>query len=332
MCRKIVTQQNFYKSFIYHCKIQNMNREHFNSYYFLTATLGVLFHFVISALFYFILEKILIHFNYANAFYLKIIKIIILYFSPVIISLYGLYEGLVTHVKKVKVIIPEVSKNIKICHLSDIHTGAIYKRKFVQKIVNKIKNMKPDFVVITGDLFDGTCKVGMDWLSPFDQLDVPIFYVTGNHEHYYGCTNALKLIEKTKIKHVLRNEPITFENLIIYGHDFQGNEDVDCTDFFDFCKRIPRKENFVNVVLQHIPSISCEFLGKTNVDLVLSGHTHGGPIFPINIFIHMSNSCSKGLYEKNGHYVYVSNGVGTCLTPMRVTAKSVIAEINIDKI
>lgn len=308
-----------------------MNREYFTSYYFLTATLGVLFHFLIFIILYFLLKETLIFFDFTNPFFLRILKIVMVYALPISMSVYGLYQGLVTHVRKVKVVIPDVSKKIKICHLSDIHLGAVYKKKFVQKIVKKIQKMKPDFVVITGDLVDGTCKVGVNWLTPFDQLDIPIFYVTGNHEGYYGTNNAIKLIDKTNIKHVLRNEPIVYENLIIYGHDFLENEDKDSIDFFDFCKRIPRKENFVNVVLQHIPSISCEFLMKTNIDLVLSGHTHGGPIFPINIFIHMSNSCTSGLYERDGHYIYVSNGVGTCLTPMRVTAKSVIAEINICK-
>ena len=306
-----------------------MKRNFFNSYYFITATLGVLYNFLIFAIIYFFSKKILIHYQITNPIYLKIFKAIVVYIIPSVISFYGLYQGLITHVRKVKVVIPNVSRNIKICHLSDVHIGSVYKKKFIKGIVKKVKNMKPDFVVITGDLFDGTCKVDIDWLSPFDDLDVPIYYITGNHEQYYGTANALKVVEKTKIHHVLRDEPITFENLMIYGHDFQENEDVDNIDFFDFCKRIPRKEGFVNIVLQHIPSISCEFLIKTNIDLVLSGHTHGGPIFPINIFIHLSNSCSKGLYEKNGHYVYVSNGVGTCLTPMRVTAKSVIAEIDV---
>lgn len=306
-----------------------MKKLFFNSYYFLTAALGVLFHFFIFALIYFFGKKILIHYQIVNPLLLKIFQIVVVYIIPSVVSFYGLYQGLVTHVRKVKIVIPNVSRDIKICHLSDIHIGAVYKKNFVKRIVKKVKNMKPDFIVITGDLFDGTCRVDIDWLSPFDDLDIPIYYITGNHEQYYGTDNALRVVGKTKIQHVLRDEPIIFENLIIYGHDFQKNEDVDSIDFFDFCKRIPRKDGFINVVLQHIPSISCEFLVKTNIDLVLSGHTHGGPIFPINIFIHMSSSCSKGLYEKDGHYVYVSNGVGTCITPMRVTAKSVIAEVNI---
>ena len=312
-------------------KIRKKMNKYVCSHYFLSIAIGVIINFFTCLLIFVLLKNIFFDHSWFTLTRVKLLKLMIVYIVPILLSIYGLIEGSHIYKKKVRIKIPQVNREIRICHLSDIHLGALYRKKFLKKIIRKVKKMNPDLVVITGDLFDGTKEIGLDWLILFNQLEMPIYYVTGNHEMYYGEANALKLVKQTKIHHIQRNEPVIFENLIIYGHNFKENEEVDSIDFFDFCKRIPRKENFVNIVLQHIPSISPDFLVKTNINLVLCGHTHGGPIFPVNLFIHMANSCSKGLYEKQGHYVYVSNGVGTCVTPMRITARSNIDEIIISK-
>ena len=101
---------------------------------------------------------------------------------PFIMSIYGLYNANNIIIDRVTIHNPKLKGQKKtICHLSDLHLGAIYQREFVQKIVRIIKEIKPDIVVITGDMSDGSLRVKSNWLTPFDTLTIPILYITGNH-------------------------------------------------------------------------------------------------------------------------------------------------------
>ena len=93
---------------------------------------------------------------------------------------------------------------IKIAHLTDLHLGANYQHAFVIRIVNKIrKEIHPDIVVITGDLADGSLRVQTEWLQLFNYLNVPILYITGNHEKIHGKDPLLAVIkENTKIHYI----------------------------------------------------------------------------------------------------------------------------------
>ena len=255
----------------------------------------------------------------------SISSFLVLYF-PIIISVYGLINARIIRIEK------EVSikskkynnkKGIKICHLTDLHLGTIYKRKFVQKIVNIIKNeIKPDIIVITGDLFDISESPNSDSIVPFNEIDIPILYVTGNHEIMRGRDEVFETLKKSKIRNIgNESEPYIFKNINFIG--------IDYIEKFEKIKDIIYDKNMFNVVLNHVPLLPKE-LSQYDIDLYLCGHTHGGQTFPFNLLTLFNAKCYEGLYEYLNRYVYVSSGLGTALIPMRIGSKSVISVIKIE--
>ena len=247
-------------------------------------------------------------------------------YLPIIISIYGAINARMIKIEKEVIIKSSKYKNnngIKICHLTDLHLGAIYQRNFVQKIINIIKNnIKPDIVVITGDLFDSSYAPLIENIEPFDELNIPILYITGNHEIMIGKKDVLNVLNKTKIKNIgIDLDPYIFKDINFIGLDFETK--------IEKLKEIKYDKNMFNVVLNHVP-ISPKELSLYDVDLFLCGHTHGGQTFPFNVLTLLYAKCYVGLYEFLNRYVYVSSGLGTALIPMRIGSKSAISVIKVE--
>ena len=290
---------------------------YFPVYYIASICLGYLFNSLLFCLIYRLFSFII----YINS---NVSSFITLYF-PIIISIYGVINARTIRVEKELIIRTNKCKNnsgIKICHLTDLHLGAIYQRKFVQKVINIIKNnIKPDIVAITGDLFDNSYSPMVEYIEPFNELNIPILYITGNHELMIGKADVLNVVNRTKIKNIGNElDPYTFKDINFIGLDFE--------DKIEKLKEIKNDKNMFNIVLNHVP-ISPRDLPQYDVDLFLCGHTHGGQTFPFNILTLLNAKCYVGLYEYLNRYVYVSSGLGTALIPMRIGSKSVISIINI---
>lgn len=255
--------------------------------------------------------------SYIIEFFLTII-------FPLLLTIYGINNANNTIIQNITVHYPKLKGTKKtICHLSDLHLGAVYQRKFVEKIVRKIKELKPDIVVITGDMSDGSLKVKSSWLEPFDTLSIPILYITGNHEQIHGKEKMLQAVTETSIKYI-GNDIYKFDNITFIGIDFE----------YDLKKRLieitPKNNDNPNILLCHVPKLKPRDLEQYNIFLFLAGHTHGGQIFPFHPFVIFANACFNGLYEENGHYVYVSPGVGSWGPPMRIGSHSTICMITIE--
>jgi predicted MPP superfamily phosphohydrolase len=238
--------------------------------------------------------------------------------------LYGLIHSQNLYIKEDNLVFTKYNKHKKICHLSDIHLGGTYRKWFVEKLVNKVISINPDIVVITGDLFDGSDKVKLDWLLPFNQLTIPILYVTGNHENLYGVDKALSLVNKTNIKHI-GEKSVNIDGCVFHGFDFKKNRKL-----LPILQGYKNNDNEINIVLNHIPEISIQDFCQTNYDIMLCGHTHGGQIFPIHILSYIFNACFMGLYSMNNKHIYVSTGTSTATIPMRILSDSMIEVININ--
>ena len=253
----------------------------------------------------------------------KISGIIIVIIIPGILTIYGLLVPFFITIDRITL----KNKNFKggkttICQISDVHLGAIYQRDFTQKIVNKVNELNPDIVVITGDLSDGSYPVQPKWLEPFNQIKQPILYITGNHEQIHGKEKMLKAISTTKIIH-LKNI-YEFNGINFIGIDYEDDLRTKLNILSD------RNPDNINVCLVHVPSMKAEELKNYDIFLMLAGHTHGGQIFPLHIPTLFSNACFWGLYENQGRFVYVSTGVGTANVPMRTFCKSQISLITIE--
>ena len=255
----------------------------------------------------------------------KAVGIPILYGLPGIICIYGIINALITKVIRITLKFPGYKDKTTILHLTDIHLGAIHQKHSIERIVKETEELNPDIVVITGDMADGSLKVKTEWLQPFDKLNIPILYVTGNHEEMNPTKDMLKAVNSTKIKHIGYHGRVKIRGINFIGEDFGFNLKDNLDD-------IKQEEGVPNVLLSHIPTMKPEEIAKYNIFLFLAGHTHGGQLFPLHIFVYCANACFSGLYSDsdNKHHVFVSEGVNNALPPMRVGCSRVFGMITIE--
>ena len=249
----------------------------------------------------------------------------ILYGVPTLICIYGIINALITKIIRIILKFPGYKGKTTILHLTDIHLGAIYQKSSIKKIVKETKEINPDIVVITGDMADGSIPVKSEWLSPFDELNMPILYITGNHEEMNPKPQMIYEVKKTKIKYIGNHGRYRFKNINFIGEDY-GYDLKECL------KDIVQENGVPNVLLSHIPNMKPQDLAKYNIFLFLAGHTHGGQLFPLHIHPYLTNECFSGLYsdKENEHHVFVSDGVNNALTPMRVGCSRIFGLITIE--
>ncbi len=231
--------------------------------------------------------------------------------------------------------ISKSAKNkIKIIQISDLHFDQL--RYFHKSIAKKINSIKPDLLFITGDSLNKTEKI--EPLNEFLELidkSIQKYAIIGNWE-YWGNVNLteLKSIYSKNNCELLINEnrTISIKNreLSIIGIDdlVGGNA--------DFGKAIENlRETETNIVLLHCPEyrdIITKQKGKLNIDLVLSGHTHGGQITFLG-FVPFKPQGSgrylKGWYNESEPKMYISKGIGTSTLPIRFGARAEMVEMEI---
>ena len=256
-----------------------------------------------------------------------LLNILILYITPLIICYYGVYNANFTRVENIVLKYPGFKNKLKILHLSDIHLGAIHQEKSIKRIVEETQKLEPDIVVITGDMADGSLKVKPKWLTPFDNLSIPILYVTGNHEELNPKFDMIEAVKTTKIKYIGKHGTFKYKGVNFIGEDFGYGFDLRKT-----LLNVKQEEGVPNVLLSHIPILKPDELEKYNIFLFLAGHTHGGQLFPLHIIAYIANACFSGLYsdKMKKHFIYVSEGVNNALVPMRVGSKRIFPVITIE--
>ncbi|WPD21670.1 MAG: metallophosphoesterase [Candidatus Electrothrix scaldis] len=224
---------------------------------------------------------------------------------------------------------PPGLKGFSLVQISDIHIGAMSMRAELEEIVAIVNELQPDLVAITGDLMDGTVEELAGELSPLAKLKAPhgVFFVTGNHEYYSGVEKWLPEIERLGIT-VLNNSRIEIRQ----GSDafvLAGVTDDQAGKFGkehapDFNKALGGiSKTSAVVLLAHQPR-AVEEASQYGVDLVLSGHMHGGQIWPFMYLAPIQQPYLKGFYQHNKTLLYVSQGTGYWGPPMRLgTSKEI---------
>lgn len=258
-------------------------------YYLLFLSMGLFLNMYLTCFGYFIIQWF-ISLN-------KWLCLIVYCFPGIIMTIYGIYKERSIVIDRVLLEYSGLRDNkITIAHLSDLHLGALYQRAFILKIVTIVEKENPDVVVLTGDIVDGNIKLTLEMIEPFNQLKIPIYYITGNHEQFGDLTYVLELIESTNIRH-LSNTSIVFNNQIkIIGIDYNRNKSHARNTVAQIGQAI-HNNNLPNVVLNHLPLFSPKTLHENNVFLLLAGHTHGGQLFPFHIEQYLLYPCFCGLYS-----------------------------------
>ena len=210
-------------------------------------------------------------------------------------------NGRLVFFKNIKIFSSKISNNYNFIFISDIHLGSNVENH-LKNILKKISKIKYDFLLIGGDLIDSS-NFDIKKLSIFKSIEKPIFFVSGNHEYYLlNYNQKFKEFNNFGIK-ILKNESVLFKELNIIGIDDRQSN----TDKYKKSYNLTSKLKF-NLLLVHKPSIWNNI--KDNIDLMISGHTHNGQIFPFNFFVKLQFRYTYGLYKNFNSNLYVSSGSG----------------------
>lgn len=253
-----------------------------------------------------------------------------------IISGLGFYESMSPDVKEVEesfTNLPRPFDGTTIMQISDLHISALIKREYVQNVVDKVNREQADFVAITGDLVDGrVSKLKHDAMPLKDlQAKYGVFYVTGNHEYYWGAEEWTDYLENELQIKVLHNEHVAFERdgqrLILAGvHDYiMGKRAGHQYKSDPFKAREGTSQKDFKLLLAHQPK-SCFKAQEAGFDYMICGHTHGGQYLPVGLLVYLFQPYVKGLYNHKGMKLYVSTGSGYWGPPNRFGIKNEIAK------
>ena len=250
----------------------------------------------------------------------------------VLASIYGIINARWIRVKRIKVRLanlPQSWRGRVAALVSDVHLGHVNGSGFIRRIVALLGRLQPDVVFITGDLYDGT-NVNPDALAaPWKELSPPFgsYFVTGNHEEFSDPAKYLDAIKRSGIR-VLDNEKVTVDNLEIVGVDYADLARPD--RFRSILKHAGLDRSRASILLAHAPH-RLEIAEKEGISLQLSGHTHGGQIFPFTWFVRrVFGQYAYGLRRFGELIVYTASGAGTWGPPMRVGARPEVALIKFE--
>ncbi|MBT3231878.1 MAG: metallophosphoesterase [Calditrichaeota bacterium] len=226
---------------------------------------------------------------------------------------------------------PEGREEYSIVAFSDVHLSRINRERMLDMVIRTANWTGADACFIIGDVISAKPEL-MDWIvEPLSQLDFSdgVYFATGNHEFYQGVGLASELLRKAGIT-VLRDSSIVVEG----AFNLIGLDDLTGTTQL----RLPKTPivrlmsgndpSLPTILLHHTPD-RIEEAADAGVDLMLSGHTHGGQIWPANYLMRIRYGVKQGLSKFGEMYFYLTNGVGTFGPPVRIGAKPEIVNLTL---
>lgn len=232
--------------------------------------------------------------------------------------------------------LPASLNGLRVVQLTDMHVGLTIGREFVEDVVRKVNALEPDIVAITGDLIDGTVEDLGDAIAPLGKLQAALgtYFVTGNHEYYSGADAWLGFLGDLGIRS-LRNEHVELEKNGESIH-LAGVDDWTAHQFgrghgADVARAMKGRDTSKPVVLLAHQPVQFDEAREHGVDLQLSGHTHGGQIFPFGVLTRLVQPFLSGLHQRGDSQIYVSSGTGYWGPPMRIAAPAEITLIELDR-
>lgn len=212
---------------------------------------------------------------------------------------------------------------LRIAVVADLHVGPLYGSAQVEQVVEVVNGLDADLVTVVGDMVSAQVGAVRTSALPLRQMRSRYgsYFVTGNHEYYTGHEEWIEAAEELGLR-VLRNERLE----IVHGGgaiDLAGVNDREGSRFDDppdyEAALGDRDQSRPVVLLAHQP-VQVHEAAAYGVDLQLSGHTHGGQIFPFHGLVRLDQPVVSGQAEIDGTLVYVTNGAGFWGPPMRVGA------------
>jgi predicted MPP superfamily phosphohydrolase len=242
-------------------------------------------------------------------------------------------------IEEVPIRLPKLPPSLSgytIAQISDLHVGPTIREKEVRRVVEQTNGLRPDLIVITGDLVDGTPRELGTIVAELARLRARhgVLFITGNHEYYSGVDAWLELLPTLGIR-PLRNEQLTLGDeggrFTLAGVDDWSAGQFGAGHGMDLERAVAgHDEERPLVLLAHQPR-DFQAAVRAGVDLQLSGHTHGGQLFPFNLAVRATMPWVKGLYRETAGgrsgQIYVSRGTGYWGPPMRLGSPPEISKL-----
>lgn len=249
--------------------------------------------------------------------------------AAVLLVLFGHLQARRLSVTETVIPVPGLPAEVRIVHAPDLHLGAQRGAGWLADTLAAINDLKPDMVVYNGDLADSDIALTEEVFSLFEGVAAPQYYTTGNHEFYIDTEKALALAEAFGLT-VLRSRVVWESGLQLAGLEYMngdrqnpGSHMVNDLTIEEELPKLPLDPSRPIVLAHHSP-VGIPYAQKAGVDVYLSGHTHGGQVFPGNILIRRTFPHFRGEYRLGPMTLLVSQGAGTFGPWMRLGSFSEI--------
>ncbi len=236
------------------------------------------------------------------------------------VSLYGMANARILRLRRMTVKLdrlPESWRGRTALVFSDVHLGHINHVPFAQRIAGLANRLNPDVIFLPGDLFDGVKVDPAVIAAPLFELAPPLgkFFVCGNHEEFGDAAYYCDGLRDGGFR-VLDNERVEVDGLAIVGVNYSTSTHP--MALRHFLQGLHLAEGPATVLLQHVPN-RLPIVEQAGVGLMLSGHTHGGQVFPFSWITRRAfGKFTHGLHRFGALQVLTSSGIGTWGPPMRV--------------
>jgi len=201
----------------------------------------------------------------------------------------------------------KLSRTLRIVLMSDLHLGYHIRRNELHDWVNRINQEKPDYILIAGDLIDRSVRPleHEKMYEEFHRFEAPVYACPGNHEYITGYKAAADFLQKAGV-HLLRDQVIEVEK----GLCFVGRDDCTNTRRASLSSLMQEREKSdFFLLLDHQP-FHLEQAEKKGIDFQISGHTHHGQVFPVNLLTDLLYDCAYGPVKKGKSLSYITSGIG----------------------
>ena len=254
----------------------------------------------------------------------------------VIICILGFINSHITKINEYNITLNKtVYTPFTFAALADIHIGSDMTPARLSREIQHINSLEPDFVVIAGDIIDNNVyDFTEEYIEEFKKLEAPlgVYVVFGNHEYYSGSKkDVLYKFNRAGFKTLIDDVVyIPEKEFYIIGRDslrHTNSSNDERTSIETLYSRIDDKTKPV-IILDHIPKSSLDGR-KINADIQISGHTHDGQLFPINLIVKKMYELSHGMKNYDGFHFFVTSGLGLWGPPVRVGTDSEIMLINV---
>ncbi|MFO7621889.1 MAG: metallophosphoesterase [Bacteroidales bacterium] len=216
---------------------------------------------------------------------------------------------------------------VRIAFVSDFHIEESTPKWFVEKFVNRIRDLEPDLMLFGGDIIES--YEGDENMEPFERLigsiktTYGVYGVLGNHEHY-SPQGKRSFFSRAGIEILADSVVMIDSSFFLAGrHDSHTRTRKSIEELMS---TIP--DSLPVILMDHRPT-EIDLISRTSADVVFSGHTHHGQMFPINLITNRIYELSHGYMKKGETHFFVSSGIRLWGPPVRTTAKSEIMVVDI---